>query len=162
MPRSCQKVSQENGQVFKIERISWDIPKKAQNQKSQNTRNANPKTKKCWEGSSFLAQASSDMSAQKSAKNRKNKKVHQSNSSKLAETSEKNGKQEAEKLKMYGNVKKVVFEGRIGRNGHLWPTQKKICEEVPKNTQKQQKNHNHFFEGRIGRNGHLRTMHSQI
>ena len=59
------------------------------------------------------------MSAQKSAKNRKNKKVHQSKSSKLAETSEKNAKQEAEKIKIYGNVKKIVFEGRIGRNGHL-------------------------------------------
>ena len=59
------------------------------------------------------------MSAQKSAKNRKNNKVHQSKSSKLAETSEKNAKQEAEKLKIYGNVKKVVFEGRIGRNAHL-------------------------------------------
>ena len=65
------------------------------------------------------------MSAQKSAKNRKNKKVHQSKTSKLAETSEKNAKQEAEKSKKYGNMKKVVFEGRIGRNGHLWATQKK-------------------------------------
>ncbi len=59
------------------------------------------------------------MSAQKSAINGKNKKVHQSKTSKLAETSEKNAKQEAEKSKKYGNVKKIVFEGRIGRNGHL-------------------------------------------
>ena len=94
------------------------------------------KQKKCWEGSSFLAQASSDMSDQKSAKNRKNKKVHQSKTSKLAETSEKNAKQEAEKSKDYGNIKKAVFEGRTGRNGHLWPTQKK---NKWKSTEKQSK-----------------------
>ena len=87
--------------------------------------------------------------------------MHQSKTSKIAETSEQNAKQETEKTKNYGNVKKVVFEGRIGRNGHLWPTQKKN-EKVPKNTQKQKNSRNHFFEGRIGRNGHLRTMHSQI
>ena len=83
------------------------------------------KQKKCWEGSPFLARASSDISAQKSAKNRKNKKVHESKSSKLDETSEKNAKEEAKEIKIYGNVKKIVFEGRIGRNGHLWPTLKK-------------------------------------
>jgi len=162
MPRSCQKVWQENGQVSKIERISWDIPKKAQNKKSKNTRNANQKTKKCWEGSPFLARASSDMSAQKSEKNRKSKKVHESKSSKLDETSEKNAKEEAKTIKKYGNVKKIVFEGRIGRNGHLWPTLKKINEKVPKKQSTRKKKHNRFFEGRIGRNGHLRTMQSQI
>ena len=45
--------------------------------------------------------------------------MHESKSSKLDETSEKNAKEEANKIKDYGNVKKVVFEGRIGRNGHL-------------------------------------------
>ena len=45
--------------------------------------------------------------------------MHESKSSKLDETSETNAKEEAEKIKIYGNVKKEVFEGRIGRNGHL-------------------------------------------